>query len=293
MHSGEFIGAYRHVGADDQETLRIELISDEALKTSEIEGEILNRDSVQSSLRHQLGLGTEPPSVPPAERGIAEDDGRSLPGLRRALSDQTMFAWHKMVMSGDREIDVIGGYRTHADAMQVVSGSIHKRGAFRGAAVRAHEGRDEAFVVWFNDTAPGGKNPLPALTRAGIAHLYFVSIHPFEDGNGRIGRALAEKVARPKSRPTDADRARLHDRAQAQGLLRGAGAQQQGQRDHGLADYFANTILRSAKQHDQARRFLRRQGANSTRSFATSSMSVRTRSSPACSGRASTVSRAA
>jgi Fic family protein len=51
----------------------------------------------------------------------------------------------------------------------------------------------DAFVPWFNETAPSGKRPLPALTRAGIAHLYFVSIHPFEDGNGRIGRALAEK----------------------------------------------------------------------------------------------------
>jgi len=49
------------------------------------------------------------------------------------------------------------------------------------------------FIAWFNATAPGGKTPLPALTRAAIAHLYFVCIHPFEDGNGRIGRALAEK----------------------------------------------------------------------------------------------------
>ena len=51
----------------------------------------------------------------------------------------------------------------------------------------------EAFVAWFNETAPSGRRTLPALTRAGIAHLYFVCIHPFEDGNGRIGRALAEK----------------------------------------------------------------------------------------------------
>ncbi len=49
------------------------------------------------------------------------------------------------------------------------------------------------FITWFNDTAPGAKTPLPALTRASIAHLYFVCIHPFEDGNGRIGRAIAEK----------------------------------------------------------------------------------------------------
>ena len=51
----------------------------------------------------------------------------------------------------------------------------------------------ERFIAWFNRTAPGGKEPLPALTRAGVAHLYFESLHPFEDGNGRIGRAIAEK----------------------------------------------------------------------------------------------------
>src|SRR5215216_6697037 len=72
LQSGEFVGASKHVGADDQETLKIELISDEAVKTSEIEGEILNRDSVQSSLRHQFGLGAEAPGVKPAERGISE-----------------------------------------------------------------------------------------------------------------------------------------------------------------------------------------------------------------------------
>src|SRR5215469_335759 len=70
--SGEFIGACRHIGADDQETLRIELISDEAVKTSEIEGELLDRDSVRSSLRHQFGLGAEAPGVKPSERGIAK-----------------------------------------------------------------------------------------------------------------------------------------------------------------------------------------------------------------------------
>ena len=72
LRSGEFIGAFRLVGADDQDTLRIELISDEALKTSEIEGELLNRDSVQSSLRQQLGIGSEAQRIPPRERGISE-----------------------------------------------------------------------------------------------------------------------------------------------------------------------------------------------------------------------------
>jgi Fic family protein len=194
LQSGEFIGACRHIGADDQETLRIELISDEAVKTSEIEGEILNRDSVQSSLRHQLGLGAEAPGVKPAERGISQMMVDLYRSFASPLTDKTMFDWHSMLLSGDRSIKVIGGYRTHADAMQVVSGPDYKRTVhFETPPSARMQGEMKRFIAWFNDTAPSGKNPLPALTRAGIAHLYFVCIHPFEDGNGRIGRALAEK----------------------------------------------------------------------------------------------------
>ena len=194
LQSGEFIGAFRHIGADDQDTLKIELISDEAVKTSEIEGEILNRDSVQSSLRHQLGLGAEKPGISQAERGIAKMMVDLYRSFADALTDKTMFDWHSMLLSGDTSIKVIGGYRTHADAMQVVSGPIHKRTVhFEGPPSRRVPDEMKRFLTWFTDTAPGGKTVLPPLTRAGIAHLYFVCIHPFEDGNGRIGRALAEK----------------------------------------------------------------------------------------------------
>lgn len=111
-----------------------------------------------------------------------------------ALTDKTMFDWHRVMLSGDRSIQAVGGYRTHAEAMQVVSGPIHKP-TVHFEAPPSSRLPDEMmqFVTWFNDTAPGGKTPLSPLTRAGIAHLYFVCIHPFEDGNGRIGRALAEK----------------------------------------------------------------------------------------------------
>src|SRR5260370_17341481 len=70
VQSGEFMGACKHIGADDTEALKIELISDEAVKTSAIEGEILNRDSVQSSFRHQFDLCFERPSLRPPDRGI-------------------------------------------------------------------------------------------------------------------------------------------------------------------------------------------------------------------------------
>ncbi len=78
--------------------------------------------------------------------------------------------------------------------MQVVSGPDYRRVVHFEAPPSARMAAEmERFVAWFNDAAPSGGTPMPALTRAGIAHLYFVCIHPFEDGNGRIGRALAEK----------------------------------------------------------------------------------------------------
>jgi Fic family protein len=194
LQSGEFIGACKHIGADDQQTLKIELISDEAVKTSAIEGEILDRASVQSSLRHQLGLGIERPGVKPAERGISEMMVDLYRGYATPLTDKTLFDWHSMLLSGDRLIKEIGGYRTHAAPMQVVSSPDYERTVHFEAPPSNRLPREmKRFIARFNGTAPGAKIPLPALTRAGMAHLYFVCIHPFEDGNGRIGRALAEK----------------------------------------------------------------------------------------------------
>ena len=115
LHSGEFIGAFKHIGQGDRDMLKIELISDEALKTSEIEGEILDRDSVQSSLRQQFGLATDQARVSPAERGIAEMMVDLYRGFADPLTHGTMFAWHNMIMSGRQGVQVVGGYRRRAD----------------------------------------------------------------------------------------------------------------------------------------------------------------------------------
>ena len=195
VQSGQFIGAYKHIGPDDQETLKIELISDEAVKTSEIEGEILDRDSVQSSLRQHLGLGAEAPGVKPAERGISKMMVDLYQNFARPLSDKAMFDWHAMLLTGDRSIRVIGGYRTHPEPMQVISGPVQKRKVhFEAPPSDRMPDETKRFIAWFNGTAPGGRTPLQPLERAALAHLYFVCIHPFEDGNGRIARALAEKA---------------------------------------------------------------------------------------------------
>jgi Fic family protein len=194
LGSGELVGAFKHVGDDDRQTLRIDLISEEAIKTSEIEGEILNRDSVQSSLRHQFGLGPDKPNIPRAERGIAQMMVDLYDHFDTPLSDDALFSWHRMLMEGSSDISTIGSYRIHKDPMQVVSGPSYKRVVhFEAPPSERMPAEMHRLIDWFNDTAPKGNAPLPALTRAGIAHLYFVCIHPFEDGNGRIGRAIAEK----------------------------------------------------------------------------------------------------
>ena len=100
-----------------------------------------------------------------------------------------------MLLTSNASPRVIGAYRSHPNPMQIVSGPIHKRTVhFEAPPSDRMAANMKRFVAWFDDTAPGGRTPLPALTRASLAHLYFVCIHPFEDGNGRIGRALSEKA---------------------------------------------------------------------------------------------------
>jgi Fic family protein len=194
VKSGEFLGAFKHVGQGDRDMLKIELISDEAVKTSEIEGEILRRESVQCSLRQQFGLEGDETNVNEAEHGIAEMMADLYKRFADPLTHEMLLEWHKMLMGGDRQIQDIGGYRTHPEPMQVVTPIAGKpKVHFVAPPSNRMKKEMDTFITWFNDSTPEGKNPLPALTRAGIAHLYFVSIHPFEDGNGRIGRAIAEK----------------------------------------------------------------------------------------------------
>lgn len=195
LGGGMFAGTFAHLSADDKDLLVIEALSTEALTTSEIEGEMLDRGSVQSSIRRQLGLAADQRRVKPAEQGIAEMTVDLYRSFDKPLSDRVLFSWHRMVMNGRRDVRNIGAYRTHEEPMQIVSGAIYQPKVHFEAPPSADMPREmKRFVRWFNRTAPDAPSPLPALTRAGIAHLYFESIHPFEDGNGRIGRAIAEKA---------------------------------------------------------------------------------------------------
>jgi Fic family protein len=201
---GVFVGTARHLGKDERDQLTIEAMGTEAVTTSEIEGEILDRASVQSSLRKQLGLATDERRVRPAERGIAEMMVDLYRSFAEPLSEEMLFRWHRMVMSGSRDVKNIGRYRIGAEPMQLISGPIHEpRVHFEAPPSSRAPSEMKRFVSWFSRTAPGREEPLPALTRAGIAHLYFESIHPFEDGNGRLGRAIAEKtLAQSLGQPT-------------------------------------------------------------------------------------------
>jgi Fic family protein len=195
LGSGVFLGAIKHLGDDDRNQLTVEAMSTEALTTSEIEGEILDRASVQSSIQRQLGLTADKRKVGAAEQGISEMMIHLYKSFSTPLTDDTLFAWHGMLVGGRRDLKDIGRYRTSHEPMQVISAPVGAPKIHFEAPPSSRIGQEMTrFIAWFNRTAPGGEEPLPALTRAAVSHLYFECIHPFEDGNGRIGRALAEKA---------------------------------------------------------------------------------------------------
>ena len=195
LGSGVFLGAIKHLGDEERNQLIVEAMSTEALTTSEIEGEILDRASVQSSIQRQLGLTTDKRKVGAAEQGISEMMIDLYLSFSNLLTDDTLFAWHGMLMAGRRDLKDIARYRKSDEPMQVISGPVGAPNIHFEAPPSSRIPREMTrFIAWFNRTAPGGKEPMPALTRAGVSHLYFECIHPFEDGNGRIGRALAEKA---------------------------------------------------------------------------------------------------
>jgi len=205
QNSGTVVGALKHITNDSKDELLVEILSNEAMKTSEIEGEFLNRDSVQSSIKRNLGLTVEKRKVQPAEFGIAEMMVDLYLNYNKPLSHDQLFEWHKMVTNGRRDLTNIGSYRTHKEPMQVVSGRLDRPNVHFEAPPSKEIPREmERFITWFNEVHTK-KNELDRfpLIKSGITHLYFVCIHPFEDGNGRVGRAIAEKsIAMSTKKPT-------------------------------------------------------------------------------------------
>jgi len=194
--AGHLKGLLQAMPQKSQEEALIEILVSEALKTSEIENEYLSREDVTSSIRHNLGL-YEPGKEVRDMR--AKGIGKLMIEVRRTYNDpftlQTLKDWHRFLFLNQTHITV-GDWRTHTAPMQVVSGRLDKPTVhFEAPSSSAIPQEMKRFIRWFNDTGPDGKNIIKqAPIRAAISHIYFESIHPFEDGNGRIGRAIADKV---------------------------------------------------------------------------------------------------
>ncbi len=143
---GVLVGTVKHLGPDERDQLTIEAMSTEAVTTSEIEGETLDRASVQSSIRKQLGLSTDNRRVGPAEQGIAEMMVDLYRSFAAPLSHETLFAWHRMLVSGRRDLEDVGRYRTGKEPMQVVSRTIYEpKVHFEAPALLAGGARDGAI----------------------------------------------------------------------------------------------------------------------------------------------------
>jgi Fic family protein len=196
--TGLIQGKLVHLSEDAQTETYINILIEEALNTSKIEGEYLNLSDIRSSIRNKLGLHK---ARLPVQDKRAQDIIELLFDVRKTfkqkLTEEKLCAWHLMLFSHSQNFNLkIGAWRQGKEPMQIVS-SHSGRWIVHYEAPPAKTVPKEmiAFIDWFNKTAPGQAKEIKfAAVRAAITHLYFESIHPFEDGNGRIGRALSEKA---------------------------------------------------------------------------------------------------
>jgi len=172
---------------------QVDVLVEEAVTTAAIEGEKLDRDAVRSSVARRLGLPSA--GLPPAQRhvdGLVEMLVDATRNHREQLTPARLKAWHAALFpSGYSGISKIisGDWRGGTEPMQVVSGPLGKEELHYEAPPGEYvEGMVEDFLNWFQSS----KEIMDGLVRAAVAHLWFVTIHPFQDGNGRIARTLAD-----------------------------------------------------------------------------------------------------
>lgn len=190
---GRLIGRMEALGFNLREEAVLRTLTQDVLKSSEIEGEILDPDQVRSSIARRLGMDIG--ALTPADRnveGVVEMMLDATQNYDKPLTRERLFAWHAALFptgySGMNKI-IVGGWRDDRDGpMQVVSGPIGREKIHYEAVAAADVPQAmDSFLEWFN-----GKPAFDPVVIAALSHLWFVTIHPFEDGNGRSARAIAD-----------------------------------------------------------------------------------------------------
>ncbi|MCL4720031.1 MAG: Fic family protein [Phycisphaerae bacterium] len=190
---GRLLGKMEALGFDLRAEASLAVLTNDVVKSSAIEGEKLNPDEVRSSIARRLGLDVA--GLPKAGRDVEGVVEMMLDGTRhfeKPLTKKRLFDWHASLFptgrSGMNRITVGAWRKKEAGAMQVVSGPVGRENVhFEAPEADRLEAEMSRFIKWFN--APPAMDPV---LKAGIAHFWFVTIHPFEDGNGRIARAIAD-----------------------------------------------------------------------------------------------------
>ncbi len=200
---GRLIGHMEALGFKLRQEAVLETLSADVIKSSEIEGERLDAQQVRSSIARRLGLDIG--ALEPADRDVEGIVEMMLDATRRydqTLTAERLLAWHASLFptgrSGMTRIRVGMWRDDRTGPMQVVSGPVGREHVHFEAPAAARINREmTAFLEWFNKPADTDE-----VLKAGLAHLWFVTIHPFEDGNGRIARAIADMaLARSESSP--------------------------------------------------------------------------------------------
>jgi Fic family protein len=189
--AGGAFAVLKHLNAEQKRQFIVEILCAEGQNSAEIEGEILERKSLQSSIQRHFGLSVDEKKTLPKELGMANLMCNVYDTYDHPLTHEMLFEWHELLMHNEQKVSDKGKYRSHEDPMQIVSGRYDKqRVFFEAPPSKALQKEMSAFIEWFN-ASQEKKN---VLARAALVHVYFESIHPFEDGNGRVGRALVEKA---------------------------------------------------------------------------------------------------
>ncbi|NGX46240.1 MAG: Adenosine monophosphate-protein transferase SoFic [Chlamydiae bacterium] len=191
LGTGNAFAYLKSLGEKECNRFIVEILSAEGLESSRIEGEILDRESLQSSIKQHFGLAKKARKRADKESGMAELLLSVYETFHLPLTHKMLSTWHSMLFTDQSHISDSGKYRTHAEPMQIVSNRYDSSVVFFEPPPSAKVFAEmQAYIDWFNNPTPTSST----LGRAAIAHIYFESIHPFEDGNGRIGRILVEKI---------------------------------------------------------------------------------------------------